>query len=138
MIDVTVLLLDGGLPSTSMVPLEIFACAGSLWGTLMGTSAEPRFRVRTATIDGKKTKNLVPVSLEPTVSLADVRKTDLVMVPTAGMDLDAARPHNAGVVEWLASRGRRQTAIAGVCTGVSLLAAAGLLDGREATTHWGL
>ena len=60
MIDVTVVLLEGSLPSTSMVPLEIFACAGSLWGTLMGTPSEPRFRVRTATIDGKKTQNLVP------------------------------------------------------------------------------
>ena len=29
-IDVTVVLLEGGLPSTSPVPLEIFACAGSL------------------------------------------------------------------------------------------------------------
>ncbi|MGZ3438331.1 MAG: GlxA family transcriptional regulator, partial [Polyangia bacterium] len=35
-------------------------------------------------------------------------------------------------------RGRGKTAIAGVCTGVSLLAAAGLLDGKPATTHWGV
>src|SRR3954470_3371629 len=95
MIDVTVVLLDGGLPSTSMAPLEIFACAGTLWGMLMGTPAEPRFRVRTATIDGKKTQNFVPVALEPTCALADVRRTDLVIVPTAGMDLDAARARNA-------------------------------------------
>jgi hypothetical protein len=32
MIDVTVLLLEGGLPSTSLAPLEIFACAGTLLG----------------------------------------------------------------------------------------------------------
>jgi len=138
MTDVTVVLLDGGLPSTSMVPLEIFACAGSLWSTFTGTTAEPRFRVRTATIDGKKTQNFVPVSLEPTVSLADISRTDLVIVPAAGMDLDAARARNAGVVEWLARRHRRKTAIAGICSGVSLLAAAGLLDGRPATTHWGI
>ena len=138
MIDVTVILLEGGLPSTSMAPLEIFACAGSLWGLLMGKPTAPRFRVRTATIDGRKTRNAVPVALEPTVSLADVRRTDLVVVPTAGMDLEVARTRNAGVIEWLARRRGQRTAVAGVCTGVSLLAAAGLLDGRPATTHWGV
>jgi transcriptional regulator GlxA family with amidase domain len=138
MIDVTVILLEGGLPSTSMAPLEIFACAGSLWGLLMGKPTAPRFRVRTATIDGRKSRNAVPVTLEPTVSLADVRRTDLVVVPTAGMDLEVARTRNAGVIEWLARRRGRKTAVAGVCTGVSLLAAAGLLDGRPATTHWGV
>jgi transcriptional regulator GlxA family with amidase domain len=138
MIDVTVILLEGGLPSTSMAPLEIFACAGSLWGMLMGKPAEPRFRVRTATIDGRKTRNFVPVTLEPSVSLEDVRKTDLVVVPTAGLDLEVARARNAGVIEWLARRSGSKAAVAGVCTGVSLLAAAGLLDGRPATTHWGV
>ena len=135
MIDVTVVLLDGGLPSTSMAPLEIFACAGTLWGMLMGTAAEPRFRVRTATIDGLKTRNFVPVMLEPTTSLAEVGDTDLVVVPTAGMNLGQARDDHARVIDWLARRAGN-TAMAGICTGATLLAAAGLLEGRNATTHW--
>lgn len=135
MIDVTVVLLEGGLPSTSMAPLEIFACAGTLWGMLMGTAAEPRFRVRTATIDGLKTRNFVPVMLEPTTSLAEVGDTDLVVVPTAGMNLGQARDDHARVIDWLARRAGN-TAMAGICTGATLLAAAGLLEGRNATTHW--
>src|SRR5947209_14044089 len=100
MIDVTVVLLEGGLPSTSLVPLEIFACAGSLWEMLTGAALEPRFRVRTATVDGRRTQNLVPVGLEPTVSLKEVKKTDLIVVPTAGMDLAQACAANAGVIDW--------------------------------------
>jgi len=138
MLDVTVILLEGGLPSTSLAPLEIFACAGTLWGELMGKPGQPLFRVRTATVGGRKTNNYVPVTLEPGVALDEVRRTDLVIVPTAGMDLEAARRDNAEVVEWLARRGRGKTIIAGVCTGVTLLAAAGLLDGRRATTHWAI
>lgn len=137
MIDVTVILLPDSLPSTSMVPLEIFACAGLLWGMLMGTPSEPRFRVRTATIDGKKTKNFVPVTLEPSVSLADLGRTDLIVVPAAGIDLEQARSSNTELIDWLARRGRK-TAVAGICTGATLLAAAGLLDGRRGTTHWAL
>jgi transcriptional regulator GlxA family with amidase domain len=135
MVDVTIVLLEGGLPSTSMAPLEIFACAGTLWGMLMGTASEPRFSVRTATIDGRKTRNMVPVVLEPTTSLAEVGNTDLVVVPTAGMDLGQARDDHARVIEWLAQRSGN-TAVAGICTGATLLAAAGLLEGRNATTHW--
>jgi len=137
MIDVTVVLLEGGLPSTSMAPLEIFACAGTLWAMLMRTPAEPRFRVRTATIDGRKTRNFVPVALEPTMALGDVRQTDLVVVPTAGMDIGQARDQNRRLVDWLQRRGGK-TAVAGICTGASLLAAAGLLEGRPGTTHWGV
>ena len=138
MIDVTVILLNGGLPSTSLAPLEIFACAGSLWGAIMGAPSTPLFRVRTATIDGRKVDNFVPVSLAPTVALRDVGRTDLVVVPAAGMDLEIARERNGALIEWLERRRNSQTAVAGVCTGVSLIAAAGLLDGRIATTHWGM
>lgn len=138
LIDVTVVLLDGGLPSTSMAPLEIFGCAGVLWSMIMGKPAEPRFRIRTATIDGRSVGNFVPVTLAPTVALRDVHRTDLVFVPTAGMDLERAREHNADLIDWLAHRRRKETTIAAVCTGVTLLAAAGLLDGRTATTHWGM
>jgi transcriptional regulator GlxA family with amidase domain len=137
MIDVTVVLLDGILPSTAIVPLEIFACAGALFPMITGTAPEPRFRVRTATMDGRPTQNFVPVALEPSMALTDVKKTDLVVIPTAGMDLAASRQANAKLVDWLANRPAK-TAVAGVCTGVSLLGAAGLLDGGPATTHWGV
>jgi transcriptional regulator GlxA family with amidase domain len=78
----------------------------------------------------------VPVRLKPDASLRDVRKTDLIVVPASEFDLTAARKANAPLVPWLRRWHERGTAIAGICTGVSLLAEAGLLDGRPATTHW--
>jgi transcriptional regulator GlxA family with amidase domain len=45
---------------------------------------------------------------------------------------------NAPVVPWLRRWHKRGAAIASVCSGVGLVAATGLLDGKRATTHWGL
>jgi transcriptional regulator GlxA family with amidase domain len=45
---------------------------------------------------------------------------------------------NAPIVPWLKRRSGRGVAVASVCSGVELVAATGLLDGKRATTHWGL
>jgi transcriptional regulator GlxA family with amidase domain len=42
----------------------------------------------------------------------------------------------SSLVEWIAEAAKRSRRVASVCTGAFLLAGAGLLDGRRATTHW--
>ncbi|MGJ4993992.1 GlxA family transcriptional regulator [Bradyrhizobium sp. HKCCYLS3077] len=46
------------------------------------------------------------------------------------------RPISPGLRAYIAEAGQRSRRVAGVCTGAFLLAEAGLLDGRSATTHW--
>jgi len=135
-IDVTVVFLEHGLPSTSIAPMEIFQYAGVLWNMLHGQPGQPYFRVRTASVDGGAVGGDVPVAIQPMCAIADVERADLIVIPTAGMDLDALREQNAALIPWLQRWRERGAAIAGVCTGVSLLAEAGLLDGKPATTHW--
>ncbi len=43
---------------------------------------------------------------------------------------------NASLLAWIAARARESAYVTSVCTGALLLGAAGLLDGKEATTHW--
>ena len=50
-------------------------------------------------------------------------------------DLDTAR-HDRRLVAWLRRTARRSRRVASFCSGAFLLAEAGLLDGRRATTHW--
>ncbi|HZB99263.1 MAG TPA: DJ-1/PfpI family protein [Nitrososphaeraceae archaeon] len=44
---------------------------------------------------------------------------------------------NVNLLKWIANRASKTKLTASVCTGSSLLGKSGLLDGREATTHWG-
>ena len=44
--------------------------------------------------------------------------------------------HNPHVLAWIAQRAKEVETLTSVCTGAMLLAQAGLLDGRRATTHW--
>jgi transcriptional regulator GlxA family with amidase domain len=138
MIDVTVVLLERALPSTSLAPVEIFTMAGVLWQTLRGQAPQPRFRVRAVSLDGRPTRHAIPVGLQPDGGIASVRRTDLIIVPSAEFDADESLRANAALLPWLRRWYTRGASIAGICTGVALLAETGLLDGRPATTHWAM
>ena len=138
MTDVTVLFLDEMFPSTAIGPMEVFRHAGALWNVLTGTQPSPHFRVTTASVDGRAVRCDGPIQVRPAAALKDIRKTELILIPSTGISLDDVVERNAPVVPWLRRWHKRGAAIASVCSGVGLVAATGLLDGKRATTHWGL
>jgi transcriptional regulator GlxA family with amidase domain len=135
---VTVLLLDQMFSSTAIGPMEVFRHAGSLWNILTGMERAPSFDVTTASANGEPVNCDGGIQIRPNMALENVGKTDLIFVPTTGLSVDDVVERNAAIVPWLKRRSSRGIAIASVCSGVGLVAAAGLLDGKRATTHWGL
>ena len=148
MLHMAVLFLNGGCASTALLPLEIFRNAGVLWNMLNGRAPAPRFHVTTASADGEPAVTDRLVSLIPSCSIEDMGHPDIVFVPAGGLPfetlvrtgyaIDAVIERNAAVIPWLQYWNAEGVKIAGVCSGVALLAEAGLLDGKRATAHWGL
>lgn len=136
MIHVAVILLNDNYASTAIGPIEVFHSAGTLWNALRGEAEAPRFRVTVASLDGEAVTSPYAVGLVPQVSIRSVRHADLVMVPSSGLDLETQFARHAALFPWLRRKARQGAYIAGCCTGAAYLAEAGLLDGREATTHW--
>jgi len=138
MLDVTVVLLEAGYASTAIVPIEVFHSAGLLWNWLHGEAQQPRFRVQVASIDGRRVTSLCNLDLMPECSIHDIKRTDIIILPAAGWEVLDQIAQNTSLLPWLRKWHARGATIAGVCTGVAFLAECGLLDGRQATTHWGV
>ncbi len=134
----TIVLLDGGYSSTAIGPIEVFHSAGVVWNWLHGEEVKPRFRVRVASLDGKKVTVVHSLGLVPECSIADIKHTDIIIVPAPGWDLLDEIARNSALVPWLKKWHARGAYIAGVCSGVAFLAECGMLDGKQATTHWGV
>src|SRR5580765_477351 len=138
MTNVTVLLVEGTFASTATGPMEVFSHTGMLWNFLTGKKQAPQFKVTTASVDGKAVVCDGAIKVIPEFAIQDIRKTDLIFIPTTGLNIDNLGELYGPVLPWLRRWHKRGTAIASVCSGVGLVAATGMLDGKRATTHWGL
>ncbi|QEV21632.1 GlxA family transcriptional regulator [Streptomyces alboniger] len=114
-------------------PAEVFSLANRETGGRAG------YEVRLAGPVVGPVRTSAGVRLLTDVSFEEVGgRVDTLLVPGAvDMTDDGPRARIDGeVVQWLRETAPGARRVASVCVGAHLLAAAGLLDGRTATTHW--
>jgi len=96
------------------------------------------YRCHTVSFSGGTVATVEGTAVE-TVALDsfDLKMVDTVVVPGSPTILEVAR-NSASLIEWLTVAPSAVRRIASVCSGAFLLAFAGLLDGKRATTHWAM
>src|SRR5215472_3199560 len=99
--NVTILFLETTFSSTATGPMEIFRHAGTLWNSFTGQRPAPQFKVTTASIDGKPVRCDGPISIHPETSIHDIRKTDLIFIPSSGISVEDVVERNEPLVPWL-------------------------------------
>jgi transcriptional regulator GlxA family with amidase domain len=129
--EVVVVAFDGLQLLDLAGPVEVLRTATRL-------GASPPYRTVIATPDGRPVRSESGVSVAADVSLADLaRSRDRVdTLVVVGGEGTRTIVDERGFLADLAAVAGRTPRVTSVCTGAWVLAAAGLLDGYEATTHW--
>lgn len=139
MTDIEVLVLAGAMPSSVAITLDVLATANRLQEA---RRRSPAFSVRLAGSGARMAASLATGARLSTAESA--RVADAVVVPGLGMSTEEevtarlARRDMAWAKRRLADAVERGADVATSCSGAFLFAAAGLLDGRRASTTWWL
>ena len=111
-------------------PFEIFSLAGEL----MATGGTAPFRVFTLSENVGMVTARNGLRIISDFGLDSAFEPDILIIP-GGPGIQQQYENNA-VVEWIGQRAGKAEVTASVCNGAFMLAKAGLLSGKQATTHW--
>lgn len=122
-------------PITIVFPLFDGITQLDFTGPVQFLARMPGARVITAARDVRPIITDCGFALLPSISFADCAPADILCVPGGHGIADALSC--AATVDFVARQGTNAQWVTSVCTGAFLLGAAGLLHGKQATTHWG-
>lgn len=123
---VTVLVYDGLCTFEFGVAYEVFGLPRPEMG-------QGWYRYATSAIEPGPLRAAGGLTVEPDGGLELLAEADLVIVP-GWRHIDSPVP--ADLIAHLTAAHRRGARLMSLCSGIAVLAACGLLDGRAATTHW--
>jgi transcriptional regulator GlxA family with amidase domain len=123
---IAVLVLPGVVAFDLGVPPQVF-------GAARDPDGRRYYEVRTCTPDGAPIRSAAGFTVVPESGVELLESADTVVVPGIVGNAIPTMPDVSGPLRTAYARGAR---IMSICTGAFVLAAAGLLDDRPATTHW--
>lgn len=121
-------------------PSIIYGVFDTLWAAgrfLKGSAGELLFDPQIVSAAPGPLELITGVSIVPQASIDEIHETDIVFVPNVIVfSAEELRALDQRLIDWVAKMHRQGAMICSACGGSLVLAAAGLLSGRETTTHW--
>lgn len=138
-IEVLILAIPETAGSALYGMVDVLSAAGSLWQSLVRAESQQKlFHVRLIAPSHVPFRcgNGIPVI--PDLSLTDAVKADILILPELWLGPDETfRGRYPEIMDWIRSQYQNGAMVYAACSGVIMLAETGMLDGREATSHWG-
>jgi transcriptional regulator GlxA family with amidase domain len=113
-------------------PYEVFTAASRVQAK-GNPGCAPLFNVFTIASEQSRIKARAGLNVFPDYTFVSHPKIDVLIILGGVVTTELEKPT---VIDWITKQDRQTAIVASVCTGAFLLAKAGLLNGKQATTHW--
>lgn len=119
--------------------VDVLLAAGNIWQTLVRSGTESHlFRVRIVSPDEQPFTCGNGIPVKPECSIKDNPVANIVILPELWLGPDEdPKGRYPELMEWLRHQYKQGAALYSACSGAVMLAESGLLDGCQATSHWG-
>jgi transcriptional regulator GlxA family with amidase domain len=114
-------------------PYEVFTTASRVYGKQNLLSSVTPFEVFTIGKTKEPVRARAGLKIDPDFDFDTHPKIDVLLIPGGVVNEELK---DASVINWIATTSKQTQLTASICTGAFLLAKAGLLEGKSATTHW--
>lgn len=114
-------------------PYEVFTTASRVYGKQNLLSSITPFEVFTIGKTKESVRARAGLKIDPDFDFKTHPKIDVLLIPGGVVNEELK---DASVINWIATTSKQTQLTASICTGAFLLAKAGLLESKSATTHW--
>lgn len=97
---------------------------------------DPLFRIQLIGLSREVRLHDSIFSVHTDALLDEVQQTDLIIIPAPTGDINKFLETNKAFIPWIIAQHKKGAEVASLCIGAFLLAATGLLNGKECSTHW--
>ncbi|HLK27992.1 MAG TPA: helix-turn-helix domain-containing protein [Puia sp.] len=112
---------------------DIFTTANAQWRK---AGKKDLFKVELAGVSKNIKFGEGIMTVTPHKNIAAITKTHLVIIPALNYSFEKASKGNKQLIDWFEKQYQNGAEIATMCSGASMLAASGLLDGKSCSVHW--